>query len=90
MDLFEEHSQEVGPDHAPLAERMRPSTLDEFVGQTHLLGAGKLLRRAIEHAHTCSPHSVFSWPAQRPSRPFPGNVQGAQPMEAYPWSWSGW
>src|SRR5262245_23107800 len=33
---------------APLAERMRPRTLDEFVGQDHLLGAGKILRRLIE------------------------------------------
>ncbi len=32
----------------PLASRMRPMTLDEFVGQTHLLGEGKLLRRLIE------------------------------------------
>lgn len=35
-------------DQAPLAERMRPSSLDEFKGQEHLLGAGKLLRRLIE------------------------------------------
>lgn len=48
MELFEEYSQEVPIDNVPLAERMRPSTLDEFVGQTHLLGTGKLLRRAIE------------------------------------------
>jgi putative ATPase len=33
---------------APLADRMRPRTLDEFVGQEHLVGPGKLLRRAIE------------------------------------------
>lgn len=33
---------------APLAERMRPRTLDEFVGQEHLLAAGKMLRRMIE------------------------------------------
>ena len=33
---------------SPLAERMRPRTLDEFVGQTHILGRGQLLRRAIE------------------------------------------
>src|SRR5438093_10784991 len=32
----------------PLATRMRPRTLDEFVGQQHILGKGKLLRRAIE------------------------------------------
>lgn len=34
--------------NAPLAARMRPRTLDEFVGQSHLLSPGKLLRRAIE------------------------------------------
>ena len=33
----------------PLAERMRPQTLDEFVGQEHLLGPGKPLRTQIEH-----------------------------------------
>jgi len=33
---------------APLAARMRPRTLEEFVGQEHILGPGKLLRRAIE------------------------------------------
>lgn len=34
--------------HAPLAERMRPRNLDEYAGQEHVLGPGKLLRRAIE------------------------------------------
>jgi putative ATPase len=34
--------------HQPLAARMRPRTLDEFVGQIHILGPGQLLRRAIE------------------------------------------
>ncbi|MDL2235264.1 replication-associated recombination protein A [Christensenellaceae bacterium OttesenSCG-928-L17] len=33
---------------APLADRMRPRTLDEFIGQTHIVGPGRLLRRAIE------------------------------------------
>src|SRR5260370_9513929 len=33
---------------APLAARMRPRSLDEYAGQTHLLGPGQLLRRAIE------------------------------------------
>ncbi len=33
--------------HAPLADRMRPTTLDDFVGQEHIVGAGRLLRRAI-------------------------------------------
>ncbi|MBI4970479.1 MAG: replication-associated recombination protein A [Candidatus Omnitrophica bacterium] len=35
-------------EHAPLASRMRPCTLDEFTGQEHILGPGKLLRRTIE------------------------------------------
>src|SRR5215831_8249907 len=34
--------------HQPLAARMRPRTLDEFVGQSHILAPGQLLRRAIE------------------------------------------
>src|SRR6187401_1524224 len=34
--------------HAPLAARMRPRALDEYVGQSHILGPGQLLRRAIE------------------------------------------
>lgn len=47
MDLF---SSPPGPEKgptAPLAERIRPRNLDEFVGQNHLLGQGSLLRRAI-------------------------------------------
>ena len=48
QDLFpEELEKPAGPD-APLATRMRPRTLDEVVGQRHILGPGKLLRRAIE------------------------------------------
>ena len=35
------------PTQAPLAERMRPRTLDEFIGQEKLVGEGRLLRRAI-------------------------------------------
>jgi putative ATPase len=44
--------------HAPLAERMRPRTLDEFVGQEHLLAAGKPLRLAIERD---DPTSMIFW-----------------------------
>ena len=35
----------------PLAERMRPKTLDEYVGQQHLVGQGAVLRRMIESGH---------------------------------------
>jgi putative ATPase len=48
MDLFEHSRQEQIHREAPLAARMRPRTLDEFVGQEHIIGAGRLLRRAIE------------------------------------------
>ena len=49
-DLFEsEQKQPAAPSAAePLAARMRPLTLDEFAGQEHIIGPGKLLRRAIE------------------------------------------
>jgi putative ATPase len=48
QDLFESEQTEAVANAAPLAARMRPRTLDEFVGQEHILGPGKLLRRAIE------------------------------------------
>jgi putative ATPase len=47
-DLFERKRGEVFREEAPLAERMRPRTLAEFVGQDHLLGEGKILRQAIQ------------------------------------------
>jgi putative ATPase len=48
MDLFEQKYQENMKKEAPLAARMRPRTLEEFVGQEHIIGHGKVLRRAIE------------------------------------------
>lgn len=48
MDLFEKEQPELMTRAQPLAARMRPRTLDEIVGQDHILGQGKLLRRAIE------------------------------------------
>ena len=49
QDLFEEDQDiEAADGAAPLATRMRPRLLEEFVGQEHILGPGKLLRRAIE------------------------------------------
>ena len=45
---------------APLATRMRPRSLEEFVGQEHILGPGKLLRRAIEADRL--PSVIFSGP----------------------------
>lgn len=48
MDLFDHAQQARQPDEAPLAARMRPRTLDEFVGQADIVGPGRLLRRAIQ------------------------------------------
>jgi putative ATPase len=48
MDLFEYSAKESMKMKRPLAERMRPEKLEAFVGQTHLLGTDKLIRKAIE------------------------------------------
>ena len=56
MDMFEQQAEELKAQKAeeekvqqvPLATRMRPATLDDFVGQQHLIGAGRVLRKAIE------------------------------------------
>jgi putative ATPase len=47
-DLFDAAARARTATSAPLADRMRPHTLDEFAGQAHILGPGKLLRRAVE------------------------------------------
>ena len=47
MDLFEYASREALREQAPLASRMRPTTLDDMVGQEHIIGEGSFLRRAI-------------------------------------------
>ena len=44
--------------YRPLADRLRPRSLDEYVGQSHLLGAGAPLRRALESGR---PHSMILW-----------------------------
>lgn len=44
--------------YRPLADRLRPQSLSEYVGQSHLLGAGAPLRRALESGH---PHSMILW-----------------------------
>ena len=46
-DLFSHHGDQLRQRQAPLADRMRPRTLEEFVGQGAILAEGRLLRRAI-------------------------------------------
>jgi putative ATPase len=58
-DLFEHAMRERMKTEAPLAARMRPRTLEEFIGQEHIIGEGKLLRRAIEADKLFS--SIILW-----------------------------
>jgi putative ATPase len=59
-DLFSDAARERAAEVAPLAQRVRPRTLDEFVGQTHVLGEGSALRRSIEDDRVRS--SIFYGP----------------------------
>ena len=56
QDLFSQQDAVL----SPLADRMRPRTLDEFIGQRHIVGPGRLLRRAIEADRMAS--SIFYGP----------------------------
>src|SRR5512136_3181265 len=58
-DLFDHAVKERIAAEAPLAARMRPRTLDEFVGQEDIAGPGRLLRRAIESDRLFS--SILLW-----------------------------
>jgi len=60
MDLFS-YQTEAEPRRRLLADRMRPETLEEYIGQEHIVGPGKLLRRAIE-ADTVSSILLFGPP----------------------------
>jgi putative ATPase len=57
MNLFDD-STDAGLPGTPLADRMRPRTLDEFVGQQHLVGPGRPLRQALDHGAL---HSLILW-----------------------------
>ncbi len=58
MDLFDPPASEADTQPAPLADRMRPRSLDEVIGQEHLIGPGKVLRRALEGGAL---HSMILW-----------------------------
>jgi putative ATPase len=58
MDLFEKEKKQKRFKETPLADRMRPETLDEFVGQRHILAEGSVLRKAIKEDKI---QSVIFW-----------------------------
>ena len=57
-DLFAAQTERARQRQAPLAERMRPQSLEEFAGQTHLVGPGRLLREMIDGERL---HSLILW-----------------------------
>ena len=57
-DLFAAEAERLRRREAPLAERMRPQTVEEFIGQTHLIAPGRLLREMIEGQRL---HSLILW-----------------------------
>jgi putative ATPase len=59
-DLFSDAADRRANEAAPLAQRLRPTTLEEFVGQRHMLAAGSALRRTIEEDRVHS--SIFYGP----------------------------
>lgn len=64
--IFDAQRDQTLRDQAPLAARMRPRSLDEFVGQEHLVGEGRLLRRAIANDQI---FSMILWGRPAAARP---------------------
>ena len=58
MDMFEYHARQAADASRPLADRMRPRNLDEFIGQQHVVGEGTLIHNAIEQDRI---FSVILW-----------------------------
>ena len=61
MELFENDSKSERESRKPLADRIRPKTLDEVVGQEHLLGKGKILRVLLDKKDV--PSMIFWGPS---------------------------
>ena len=72
------------PDGAPLAERMRPRSLDQFVGQSHILGPGRLLRRLITEGRL--PSAIFWGPPGTGKTTLAGIIAGSCDSEFVPFS----
>lgn len=73
MDLLEYMRNTVKEKESPLAARLRPTTLDEVVGQSHIIGRDKLLYRAIKADKLSSIIFYISW--NRKDNACKGNCQ---------------
>lgn len=80
MDLFEHSRQNQFQREAPLAHRIRPRNFDEFVGQEHVVGPGKLLRRAIEADQLTS---IILWGPAGSGKTTLANVIAGQTASAF-------
>ena len=70
MDLFDYMRETTKEKESPLASRLRPTTLDEVVGQQHIIGKDKLLYRAIK-ADKLSSVIFYGPPGERTERDVP-------------------
>mgnify|MGYP000087404037 CR=1 FL=1 len=68
MDLFDYMRETAKEKESPLASRMRPTTLEEVVGQQHIIGKGKLLYRAIKADKLSSLIFTASEPESHPCK----------------------
>jgi len=79
------HARSLVEQHAPFVEIYVATPLElrlDVVSDRRLAGAGEPGEPQHEAVHVCSPHSVRSVPAQRPSRPLPGSVECLSPIES--------
>ncbi len=73
MDLFDYMRENTMEKESPLASRLRPRTLDEVVGQRHIVGKDKLLYRAIQADKLGS--IIFTDRPEREKPPWPRSLQ---------------
>lgn len=73
MDLFDYVRQNTMKNESPLASRIRPETLDEVVGQQHIIGKDKLLYRAIQADKISS--IIFYGPPEQKNHTCKGDCQ---------------
>ena len=91
MDLFDYMRASTQEQESPLASRMRPTTLDEVVGQKHIIGKDKLLYRAIKADQLGSIREPERprWPRSLPTPPVPASARSTQPWRGRK-TWKMW
>src|SRR5699024_12509783 len=80
MDLFSYREEENNEKNVLLADRMRPNQLDDFIGQEHIVGPGKLLRRAIEQDQI---RSIILYGPPRTRNTTLAHIMSQQPRRAF-------